>query len=311
MKVMTPRTVRAGVLDVAYAEAGPADGWPVVLVHGFPYDAHCYSDAAELLAREGARVVMPWMRGYGATRFLSADTPRSGQQGAFGADLLALLDALGIDRAILGGFDWGGRAACVVAALWPERVEALVSAAGYNILDPARAALPLAPEVEHRLWYVWYLHSERGRAGLAAHREDFCRLLWRLWSPRWDFSDEDYARSAAAFDNPDFVDVVTHSYRHRHGLAAGDPTYADIERRLAALPPISAPSVVIESGSDGLMPPTHFMDLSARFTGGWKRRVLVKAGHNPPQEDPRAFADAVLAARALAAERRALSEGKR
>ncbi|QEH77091.1 alpha/beta hydrolase [Sphingomonas sp. C8-2] len=307
---METRTVRAGVLEIAYAEAGPADGWPVVLVHGFPYDALCYAPAAEMLARAGARVVMPWMRGYGATRFLSDATPRSGQQGAFGADLLALLDALGIDRAILGGFDWGGRAACVVAALWPERVDALVSVAGYNILDPSRAAAPLAPEVEHRLWYVWYLHSERGRAGLATHREEFCRLLWRLWSPRWDFSDADFARTARAFANPDFVDIVVHSYRHRHGLADGDPAYAGIETRLAALPPIAVPTMVVESGSDGLIPPAHFADLPARFTGGLKRRMLVQAGHNPPQEDPRAFADAVLAARDMARSQSAPSGGE-
>lgn len=307
---MERRRVRAGVLDVAYLEAGPVDGWPVVLVHGFPYDALCYVEAAEILARQGARVVMPWMRGYGETRFLSGETPRSGQQGAFGADLLALLDALGLDRAMVGGFDWGGRAACVVAALWPERVDALISVAGYNILDPARAGRPLDPDIERRLWYVWYLHSERGRAGLAEHREDFCRLLWRLWSPGWAFSEDMFARSAAAFANPDFVEVVTHSYRHRHGLVGGDPAYAGIEARLAALPPIAVPTMIIESGDDGLVPPAYFADSSKHFSGIWRRRVFVEAGHNPPQEDPRAFADAVLAARSMAIARRAAGGGQ-
>lgn len=299
--VPTLHEIDAGVLCIAFLEAGPADGWPVVLVHGFPYDALCYREVAGILAREGARVIMPWMRGYGATRFLDPETMRSGQQGAFGADLRALLDALQIDRAILGGFDWGGRAACVVAALWPERVEALVSAMGYNITDPSRAAEPAAPVDEHRFWYIWYLHSLRGSAGLASNREQFCRLLWRQWSPCWNPSEQIFEDTAKAFANPDFVDVVVHSYRHRFGLVEGDASYGDFEHRLAALPPIEVPAVIVDGAADGLVPPAQFRDFERYFKSGFEYHLLPDTGHNPPQENPDAFAKAVVAARRLAA----------
>ena len=210
--------IDAGVLRVDYAEHGDPAGRAVVLLHGFPYDVRAYDGVVPLLAARGLRVVVPSLRGFGATRFLSDATPRSGQQAALGADLLALLDALRIERAIVAGYDWGGRAACVVSALWPERVRGLVSVNGYNLQDIARSAQPAAPEKEYRLWYQYYFHGERGRAGLAAHRRDLCRLLWRLWSPDWDFADADFERSAPSFDNPDFVDVVIHSYRHRFAL---------------------------------------------------------------------------------------------
>jgi pimeloyl-ACP methyl ester carboxylesterase len=226
-------SIDAGVLRVGYEEHGDPSGKAVVLLHGFPYDTHAYDGVAPLLAAEGLRVIVPSLRGYGATRFLSDATPRSGQQAALGADLLALLDALRIDEAVVAGYDWGGRAACVVAALWPQRVRGLVSVNGYNVQDIAHSAKPAAPDQEYRLWYQYYFHGERGRSGLAANRRELCRLLWRLWSPGWAFTDADFDRSAPSFDNPDFVDVVIHSYRHRFALVAGDPALEEIELRLA------------------------------------------------------------------------------
>jgi pimeloyl-ACP methyl ester carboxylesterase len=288
--------VRTSVLEIAFEATGPADGWPAVLLHGFPYDIHAYDEVAPLLAREGARVIVPYLRGFGPTRFLSPDTPRSGQQAALGADLLALLDALDIPSAILAGYDWGGRAACVVAALWPERARGLVSLGGYNIQDVARAGEPAAPESEHRYWYQYYFHGERGREGLARNRRELCRLLWRLWSPKWRFDDPAFDRTAAAFDNPDFVEVVIHSYRHRFGLVAGDPALEDLERRLARRPAIAAPTVWLEGDADGVTPPGQAMR-SDCFTGRCEVRVVPDAGHNLPQENPRAFAGAVLGVR--------------
>lgn len=229
------KRIATGLLDIAYDEQGDADGWPVVLLHGFPYDIHAYGDVAPRLVSRGARVITPYLRGYGPTRFLAPTTLRSGQQAALGADLLALLDALQIDQAILGGYDWGGRAACIVAALYPSRARGLVSVNGYNIQNIATALQPAAPDKEYRMWYQYYLHGERGRAGLTESRREFCRLLWSLWSPTWRFDGDTYARSAAAFDNPDFVEVVVHSYRHRFGLVDGDPQFDDIERRLSAI----------------------------------------------------------------------------
>ena len=291
---MTPlRQVRAGVLDVGYHESGPAEGPPVVLMHGFPYDIHAYAEVAPLLAAKGCRVIVPYMRGYGSTRFLDAATPRSGQQGAFGADLLALLDALAIPRAVLAGYDWGGRACCIVAALWPERCAGLVSLNSYNIQDIAAAAKPLAPENERRYWYQYYFHGERGRAGLEQDRRALCRLLWSLWSPTWTFDDATFERSAAAFDHPDFVDVVIHSYRHRFALVAGDPAYDDIERRLAAQPPITVPAITFDGADDGVAAGGTAAQ-ARHFTGAHQHRVLPGAGHNLPQEKPQDFADAIL-----------------
>lgn len=290
--------VEAGALRVAYRDTGPADGWPVVLLHGFPYDAHAYDEVAPRLAAAGARVIVPWLRGYGPTRFLSLDTPRSGQQAALGADLLALLDALAIPRAVLAGYDWGGRAACIVSALWPERVRGLVTGNGYNIQDIAAAGRPAAPEAEHRLWYQYYLHGERGAAGLAANRAEFCRLLWRLWSPEWRFDDATFARSAASFDNPDFVAVVVQSYRHRFGLAEGDPALEAIEQRLTASPPITVPAISLDGEADGVTRPNP--RAARHFTGPFEQRLLPHVGHNLPQEAPAAFAEAVLAVAALA-----------
>jgi pimeloyl-ACP methyl ester carboxylesterase len=295
MATMTPvRQVRAGVLDIGYHEAGRADGPPVLLMHGFPYDIHAYAEVAPLLAGKGCRVIVPFMRGYGSTRFLDAATPRSGQQGAFGADLLALMDALAIPRAVLAGYDWGGRACCVAAALWPERCAGLVSLNSYNIQDIAAAAKPIAPENERRYWYQYYFHGERGRAGLDQNRRPLCRLLWSLWSPTWVFDDATFERSAAAFDHPDFVEVVIHSYRHRFGLVAGDPAYEDIERGLAALPPITVPAITFDGADDGVMMIGGTAAHARHFTGPHQHRVVPGAGHNLPQEKPQDFADAVL-----------------
>ncbi|RZL92834.1 MAG: alpha/beta hydrolase [Variovorax sp.] len=295
MKRMEPlRSIRANVLEIAYFEAGPADGPPVLLMHGFPYDIHSYADVAPLLAETGCRVIVPYLRGYGATRFLSEATPRSGEQAALGADLLALLDALAIPRAVLAGYDWGGRAACVVAALWPERCEGLVSLNSYNIQDIAKAMVPDVPENELRLWYQYYFHSERGRAGLAADRRAVARLLWRLWSPTWAFDEATFERSAAAFDHPDFVEVVIQSYRHRFGLVPGDPAYADIEAQLAAQPPITVPAITFDGADDGVRPPADASAHAHRFTGPRSHRIVPGAGHNLPQEAPHVFANAVL-----------------
>jgi len=294
------KRIAAGVLEVAWLESGPADGWPVVLLHGFPFDVHAYDAVAPLLAAQGARVIVPWLRGYGPTRFLSTDTPRSGQQAALGDDLRALLDALAIPRAVLAGYDWGGRAACVVSALWPERARGLVSLNSYNIHDIAASLQPAAPEAEWHYWYQWYFHGERGRAGLTQNRRALCRLLWRLWSPEWAFDDATFEATVPAFDNPDFVEVVIHSYRHRYGLVAGDPRLEDLERRLAEKPPITVPAVTLDGAADHVMPLGGTAGQAGFFTGRHEHRVVPGAGHNLPQEAPAAFADAVLTVHAWA-----------
>ncbi|HOA94369.1 MAG TPA: alpha/beta hydrolase [Quisquiliibacterium sp.] len=290
----TTHHIRAGVLDVAYRDDGPTQGPVVVLLHGFPYDVHAFDAVTPRLTAAGCRVITPWLRGFGPTRFLSAATPRSGQQAALGADLRALLDALSIDQAVLAGFDWGGRAACIVSALWPERVRGLVTCGGYNIQDIAASVAPAPPENEHRHWYQYYFHGARGRAGLARNRHDLCRLLWSLWSPDWRFDDATYRRSAAAFDNPDFVDVVIHSYRHRFALVAGDPAVEDLETALAAQPPITVPTVSIDGASDGVAAPGGTAHHARRFSGPFMHQTLPAVGHNAPQEAPEAFAAAVL-----------------
>ncbi len=288
------RQIKAGVLDIALYAAGPADGQPVFLMHGFPYDIHAYAEVAPLLATKGCRVYVPSLRGFGSTRFLSAATLRSGEQAALGADLLALMDALHIPKAVLAGYDWGGRAACVVAALWPGRCAGLLSFNSYNIQNIAQAMVPDTPENELSYWYQYYFHSERGRNGLLKDRRAICRLLWKLWSPTWAFADATFERSAAAFDNPDFVDVVIQSYRHRYGLAAGDPAYADIERRLAAQPAITVPAITFDGAVDGVRPVAPASQHARFFTGPRSHRVVPNVGHNMPQEVPQVFADAVL-----------------
>ena len=289
------RRIRAGVLDIAYRELGPAGETPVILLHGFPYDVHAYDAVAEQLASAGKRCLIPFLRGYGPTAFHDAATPRSGQQAALGADLLAFMDALAIPDAVLGGYDWGGRAACVVAALRPHRVKGLVSCGtGYNIQNIAKGEEPAAPETERRLWYQHYFRTERGRAGLARNRRDLCRLLWQLWSPTWPFSDAAFAQTADAFDNPDFVDVVIHSYRHRFGGTPGDPAYDAVEDRLAGQPDIAVPTIVLHGEDDGVDPPQAADSDAPHFSGPYERRIVPGAGHNFPQEAPGAFAEAVL-----------------
>ncbi|WP_285349795.1 alpha/beta hydrolase [Pseudomonas sp. ME-P-057] len=289
------KNIVAGVLDVAYLDQGPVDGPVVVLLHGFPYDIRAYDDVVARLSHAGYRCIVPYLRGYGPTRFIDAATPRSGEQAALGADLLALLDALGIGKAILAGYDWGGRAACVVAALWPERVTGLVSCdPGYNIQDIAKANTPASPEAERRLWYQYYLHGERGRAGLAANRGDFCRLLWSLWSPTWAFTQATFANTCSSFDNPDFVEVVVHSYRHRYGLVAGDPAYAQIEQALASRPGIVVPTIILSGADDGVSSKRDDRSAVRGFSGQVTRRVIEGVGHNVPQEAPDTFVDAVI-----------------
>jgi pimeloyl-ACP methyl ester carboxylesterase len=288
------KRVRTATLDIAYEEHGPAAGYPVILLHGFPYDPRCYDAVAPILAAAGFWVIVPYLRGYGPTRFLSDATFRSGQQAALALDLRDLMDALAIPRAVLAGYDWGGRAACILAALWPERATGLVTGGGYNIQNISTAETPVTPETEHRFWYQYYLHSARGRAGLAAHRRDFCRLLWRLWSPAWRFDDATFDRTAESFDNPDFVDVVVHSYRHRYGVVPGDPAMADIERALAAQPLIAVPTISLIGGDDGVAGPVGTDMAAQKFTNRYERRVLPGIGHNVPQEAPEVTAGAVL-----------------
>jgi pimeloyl-ACP methyl ester carboxylesterase len=282
------RHVRTPVLDLAYEEHGPGSGAPVVLLHGFPYDPRCFDDVAPRLGEEGCRVILPYLRGYGPTRFLAADTLRSGQQAALAADLRDLLDALAIPKAALMGYDWGGRAACILAALWPERVRCLVTGDGYNIQNIPHSGRPASPWVEHQLWYQYYFHTPRGRAGLETNRRDLARLLWRLWSPCWTFDDETFGRTAPAFDTPDFVDVVIHSYRHRYGYAAGDPALQPIEQALEAQPVISVPTISLCGADDGVATLPEADEDAGQFTGPYERRVLPGVGHNIPQEAPEA-----------------------
>ncbi|WP_299860538.1 alpha/beta hydrolase [uncultured Hoeflea sp.] len=295
---MQNKQVTAGVLKIEYVEYGAADGWPCILGHGFPYDAIAYQASARLLEKAGARVLTPYLRGFGGTSFLSAKTPRSGQQAALGADLLAFLDALEIERAVLGGYDWGGRAACIVAALWPERVTALVSGNSYNIQDIANAMVPSDPQMEAAYWYQYFFHSERGRMGLELNRSGFARTLWEMWSPNWKFTDEDFRASENALYNPDFVEVVIHSYRHRFGLVPGDPAYEEIELKLAAQPDINVPAICIDGSADGVSNST--LQNSQKFLNAYEYRVFNGAGHNLPQERPAEWASAVLDVKDLA-----------
>jgi pimeloyl-ACP methyl ester carboxylesterase len=286
--------VRTFVLDVACEQSGPAGGLPVLLLHGFPYDVRSFDDVVAIINAAGFRTIVPYLRGYGGTRFLSAETPRSGEQAALGQDLNELLDALHINKAVLAGYDWGGRAACIVSALWPERVAGLVSCGGYNIQDIPHSYKPADPEQEARFWYQYYFHTERGRNGLTQKRAELCRLLWKMWSPTWAFDAATFDRTARAFDNEDFVDVVIHSYRHRTGNAAGDPRYAAIEARLAAQPRINVPTIVLHGADDGVTPCRLSEAHEKYFTAPYERRVLDNVGHNPPQEAPQAVAEAIL-----------------
>jgi pimeloyl-ACP methyl ester carboxylesterase len=290
------KRVRTSILEIAYEESGPETGSPVLLMHGFPYDPRAFDDVVPPLAEAGLRVIVPYLRGYGQTRFLQPETMRSGQQAALARDLVELMDALQIPAAVLAGFDWGGRAACVTAALWPDRVRGLVSANSYNIQDIAASVKPASPEQEHRLWYQYYFHTERGRAGLQTNRRDLCKLLWRLWSPNWKFDDATYARTAESFDNPDFVEVVIHSYRHRFGYVPGDPAYDIVERQLAERPPITVPTIVLQGEGDGVgvARPGAAEAQAKLFTGPYQYRLIPVIGHDVPQEAPKETAAAIL-----------------
>jgi pimeloyl-ACP methyl ester carboxylesterase len=286
--------IRTASLDVAYEESGNPSGDPVFLMHGWPYDPRDYDDVLPALGAAGCRIIVPYLRGFGATRFLSTGTPRSGQQGALGIDLRELMDALSAQRAVLAGYDWGGRAACIVSALWPERVRGLVTGNSYNIQDIPNSGRPASPEQEHCLWYQYYFNTERGRAGLEANRKAFCRLLWKLWSPHWAFDDATFERSARSFDNPDFVAVTIQSYRHRYGYAPGDPAVEAIEQRLAPQPQIAVPTIALQGEADGVHPPQASAHHGKFFARPFERRVLPRIGHNPPREAPKAVADAIL-----------------
>ena len=289
------KQIDAGVLSIAYDDQGPAQGTPVFLLHGFPYDVRAYDAVIPPLVASGCRVITPYLRGYGPTRFLSPQTPRSGQQAVLAHDLLALMDALAIRSAVLAGYDWGGRAACIVAALWPERARGLVSGGGYNVHNVPASSQPMAPEDEYRLWYQYYFHSERGRAGLERNRHPYCKLLWKLWSPNWTFDDAAYDRTAVSFENPDFVAVVIHSYRVRFGLVAGDPAVEPTEQRLVGQPSISVPTIALEGDCDGVTRAAGSLRHRKHFTGPFERRVIARVGHNLPQEAPGEFAAAILA----------------
>ena len=289
-------TIRTESLEIAFFQHGPSTGWPVVLSHGFPYDVHAFDAVVPQLTRAGARVLVPYLRGFGPTRFLSADTMRSGQQAALGRDLIGLLDALGIERAVVAGYDWGGVASCVAAALRPERVAGLVSYAGYDIVDIERLGHAFAPAFESVIWYQNLFQLERGRECLTLHRRDLCRLLWRQWSPGWAFDTATFASTAASFDSPDFVDVVIHAYRFCFGAEKGDPALADDERRLAGKPTIHLPTVTLDGTRDPLKP-GGTADHAGMFSGRHEHRV-IDCGHNLPWEAPDAFADAILTVRA-------------
>jgi pimeloyl-ACP methyl ester carboxylesterase len=286
--------VNAGVLNVGYAEAGPADGKPVILLHGWPYDIHTYVDVAPLLAEAGYRVIVPYLRGYGTTRFLSDNTPRNGQQSAIAADVIALMDALRIEKAVVAGCDWGARTANILAALWPERVKAMVSVSGYLIGSQELNKMPLPPKAELQWWYQYYFATERGRVGYEKYRRDFAKLIWELASPKWNFDDATFNRSAAAFDNPDHVAIAVHNYRWRLGLVEGEAKYDDLETRLAAFPIISVPTITLEGDANGAPHPDPAA-YAKKFSGKYEHRLITGGiGHNLPQEAPQPFAQAVV-----------------
>jgi pimeloyl-ACP methyl ester carboxylesterase len=290
------KQIDAGLLNVGYAEAGPADGPPVILLHGWPYDIHSFVDVAPLLASAGYRVIVPHLRGYGTTRFLAGETFRNGQPAALALDIIALMDALKIEKATIAGFDWGARTANILAALWPQRCKSMVSVSGYLIGSQEANKKPLPPKAELQWWYQFYFATERGRAGYEQYRGDFAKLIWQIASPKWEFDDATFARSAAAFDNPDHVAIVIHNYRWRLGLADGERQYDDQEKRLAELPVITVPSITLEGDANGAphLPESAY---AKRFSGKYSHRTITGGiGHNLPQEAPMAFAEAVIEA---------------
>lgn len=290
----TLRHVATPMIDIAYEQSGPEGGLPVILLHGYPYCVRSFDEVVPVLTAAGHPTIVPYLRGYGGTRLREPAGMKSGEQAAIGQDLKDMMDALKIERAVLAGYDWGARAACVVAALWPERVHGLLTCGGYQIQDIARATRPASPEQEHRFWYQYYFHTERGRNGMEQRRAEIAKLLWKLWSPTWSFDDATFARTAAAFDNPDHVEVVIHSYRHRTSSAAGDPRYAALEAQLAKIPRIGVPTIAVHGGADGVNPPEVSERQERFYTGLYERRIFAGVGHNPPQEAPKEFAEVVL-----------------
>lgn len=287
--------VTAGGLKIAYQDVGPKAGEPLVLLHGFPYDIYAFEEVVPILANRGFRCIVPYLRGFGATQYLSEQTPRSGQQAALASDLLNLLAALEIPKAYVAGYDWGGRAACIAAALWPDRVKGLLSCGvAYNIQNIPAAHRPISPQEERSLWYQYYFHNERGRAGLAENREELIHLLWREWSPTWNFSNKAFQRTLQSFENPDFVPTVIHSYRHRYGLAAGDPAVEAVEEQLIALPSISVPTHVLLGEVDSVCPPIQSQSHKRHFTGYYRASIVPSIGHNLPQEAPEVFAQSLV-----------------
>jgi pimeloyl-ACP methyl ester carboxylesterase len=288
------KQIDAGLLNVGYAEAGPANGPAVMLLHGWPYDIHSYVDVAPLLASAGYRVIVPYLRGYGTTRFLSSETVRNGQQAVVAVDIIALMDALKIEKATIAGFDWGARTACIMAALWPERCKAMVSVSGYLIGNQESGKMPLPPKAELQWWYQYYFATERGRAGYDKYRHDFSKLIWQIASPKWNFDDATFDRSAASFDNPDHVAIVIHNYRWRLGLAEGERKYDDLEKRLAESPVITVPTITMEGDANGAPHPEP-SSYAKMFSGKYSHRTITGGiGHNLPQEAPQAFAEAVV-----------------
>src|SRR5262245_53013235 len=288
-------TVHTPTLEIGYEAYGDAAAFPIVLLHGFPDDIRAWDTVAPRLVAAGYRVLVPYLRGYGTTRFLDAATPRMAQQAAIAQDLLDFMDALGLDRVGLAGYDWGGRAACITSILAAERVRALVTIGGYNVQNTLARSGPGTAVEERALWYQWYFNTERGRQGLEQQRHGICKLLWQEWSPTWHFDDATYDCTAASFDNPDFVPVVIHSYRHRHGNAPGHPCFDEIERRLAARPPITVPTIVLHGADDGVSPPRRSEAHMALFPAGTARHVVAGAGHFMPREKPQAVVDALMA----------------
>ncbi len=295
IKTASPLLVETPVLNIAYEDNGGQRGFPIVLLHGFPDDIHAFDDVAPPLVKARYRVIVPYLRGYGPTRFRDPKAPRMAEQAAIGQDLIDFADALKLDRFAVAGYDWGGRAACIAAALHPDRVRAAVLIGGYSIQNTVAPDEPAAPETEHALWYQWYFNTERGRAGLKTNRRPLCRLLWQLWSPTWHFTDETYNRTAPSFDNPDFVDVVIHSYRHRHGNAPGEPRFKAIEQKLAQRPKIQVPTIVLHGADDGVnRPPADSPAERAPFTKLVARRIIPGAGHFLPREKPEVVSSALL-----------------
>jgi pimeloyl-ACP methyl ester carboxylesterase len=288
------KQINAGLLNVGYAEAGPTDGPAVLLLHGWPYDIHSYVDVAPRLSAKGYRVIVPYLRGYGTTRFLASTTPRNGQQAVLAVDIIALMDALQMSRAVLAGFDWGARTADIIAALWPERCKGLVSVSGYLISSQQAGKVPLPPAAEYQWWYQYYFATERGRAGYERYRRDFARLIWQLASPKWDFGEATFQRSAAAFDNPDHVSIVIHNYRWRLGLAEGESQYDELEERLATAPDITVPTITLEGDANGA-PHPEASAYAGKFSGRYAHRLITGGiGHNLPQEAPGDFAQAII-----------------